>query len=252
MHSPSLEERFTMGSQEPVAQILITDDVQDIRESLGLFLLRHGYRTRLAASAREARSVLAETDIHLVVLDVMMPEEDGLSLCRELVCANGPPVILLTAMIMQKDIIFGLNVGADDYVTKPFSPEELLARISAVLRRKPPIEVRRRPAKRHFAGIVHNADSRIITLADGTQSRLTGGENRLLSALLDNPNVVMTRERLLDIVRSREPDAFDRTIDNIVSRLRRKLNDTDRDHPLMVTEWGKGYRLAVSEVVEWA
>lgn len=241
-----------MPAQAPAPQILVTDDARDIREPLALFLRRNGFRTRLAASAAEARKVLAETGIHLVLLDIMMPGEDGLVLCRELVAAKGPPVILLTAMLEPDDIITGLTLGADDYVTKPFNPEELLARIGAVLRRVPPLETRESAVRRRFAGMIHDADRQTITREDGSEAELTAGESRLLSALLDNPNAILSRLRLLDIVRGREPGAYDRSIDNIVSRLRRKIGDPARNPPLILTEWGHGYRLAVSEVVECA
>ncbi len=239
-----------MPAQGPAPQILVTDDVRDIRDTLAAFLRRNGYRTRVAASAAEARKVLAETTIHLVLLDIMMPGESGLSLCRDLVAAKGPPVILLTAMTAGSDIVTGLNTGADDYVTKPFSPEELLARISAILRRVPPTDIRIGAQRRRFADMIHDADSQTLTLADGSETELTTGENRLLVAFLDNPNAVMSRLRLLDIVRNREPGAFDRSIDNIVSRLRRKIGDQSRNPPLLQTEWGQGYRLVIGEVVD--
>lgn len=241
-----------MPPQASAPQILVTDDVHDIREVLAVFLRRNGYRTRVAASAREARKVLAEATIHLVLLDIMMPEEDGLSLCRELVAAKGPPVILLTAMSGGEDVVAGLNLGADDYVTKPFSPEVLLARIGAILRRVPPVDIRSGSIRRRFADMIHDSDQQIIILADGSTADLTTGENRLLSALLDNPNAVMSRLLLLDIVRNRVPEAYDRSIDNIVSRLRRKFGDAKRNPPLLVTEWGQGYRLAVTKVEDCA
>lgn len=234
-----------MSSKGPLPQILVTDDNRDIRDALALFLHRKGYRTRTAASASEARVVLAETTIHLVLLDIMMPGEDGLSLCRDLAALKGPPVILLTAMAQDEDIVTGLRLGADDYVTKPFNPEELLARISAILRRVPPVEIRNNSGQRDFAGMVHDASRRLLILSDGHEVALSAGEDRLLAALLDNPNTVMSRFRLLDIVRSREPGSHDRSVDNIVSRLRRKIGDHARNPPLIQTEWGLGYRLAL-------
>ncbi|NPD16980.1 response regulator transcription factor [Xinfangfangia sp. D13-10-4-6] len=241
-----------MPAQAPDPQILITDDARDIREPLALFLRRQGFRTRLAASAAEARRVLDETTIHLVLLDIMMPGEDGLSLCRALSAAKGPPVILLTAMLDGDDIVAGLNAGADDYVTKPFNPDELLARIAAVLRRVPPVELREGAARRRFAGIIHDADRQTVTLPDGQEAELTAGESRLLTGFLDNPNAILSRLRLLDIVRNREPGAYDRSIDNMISRLRRKIGDASRNPPLILTEWGHGYRLAVSTVEDCA
>lgn len=227
-------------------QILIVDDARDVREPIAIYMKRQGFRTRVAASAAEARKIMKETAIHLVLLDVMMPEEDGLSLCRELLETKGPPVILLTALMQEEDIIAGLNVGADDYITKPFSTEELLARVLAILRRVPPAHHRQGPFRRGFAGMIHDADQQKVLHPDGREVELTPGENRLLVAFLDHPNQMLTRARLLDLVRNREPAAYDRTVDNIVSRLRRKVGDISRPPSLILTEWGDGYRMATT------
>lgn len=225
-------------------QILIVDDARDIREPLGRFLRKEGYRIRLAADAREARAILAEAVIHLVVLDIMMPGEDGLSLCAAIHRDKGPPVILLTARVEDITAIEGLDSGADDYVTKPFNPRLLLARIKSVLRRNP----RGRPGphmgKRRFAGLVLDPERRRLVLADRTEVDLTTGENRLLSALLDHAGEVLSRAVLTDLVWGREAKPYDRAIDNTISRLRRKIGDDPREAQLLVTEWGGGYRLA--------
>lgn len=231
--------------QDIAPQILVVDDARDIREPLALFLRQQGFRTRLAASAAEARTTLAEGQIHLVVLDIMMPGEDGLSLCRWIVQEKRAPVILLTALADGDDRIAGLDLGADDYVTKPFNPRELVSRINAVLRRVPPVQATPGAVARRFDGILHDPALSRLTLADGTEVELTTGENRLLGALLDHPGEVLTRARLLDLVRGREMRAYDRAADNIVSRLRRKIGDEARGGRVIVTEWGGGYRLAV-------
>lgn len=226
-------------------QILIVDDARDIREPLGQYLRKQGLRTQLAANAGEARRLLAQSAPSLVVLDVMMPGEDGLSLCRWIVAQGGPPVILLTAMADETDRIVGLELGADDYLVKPFNPRELLARIRAVLRRAPaPTPVvasglRRFGAWRHdgAAAEAHHDDGRTVTL--------TSGESRLLAILLDHPHAVLSRDRLLDLTAGRDAKAYDRAIDNTVSRLRRKIEDDPKAPRLIVTEWGGGYRLAV-------
>ncbi|CAN0580253.1 unnamed protein product, partial [Ectocarpus sp. 12 AP-2014] len=197
----------------------------------------------------EARRVLGETRISLVVLDIMMPGEDGLSLCRWLVEHDGPPVILLTAMAEETDRIVGLELGADDYLTKPFNPRELLARIKAVLRRVPEPVAAAPTGKRRFAGWVHEPATRTLTHDDGRRVELTTGENRLLSIFTDHPRIVLSRARLLDLTAGRDAKAYDRAIDNAVSRLRRKLEDDPAAPALIVTEWGGGYVLA-AEVAE--
>lgn len=223
--------------------ILIVDDARDIREPLGLYLRKQGFRTKLAANAGEARKVLNEANIHLVVLDVMMPGEDGLSLCRYLAAQDGPPVILLTAMADDTDRIIGLEMGADDYLVKPFNPRELLARIKAVLRRVPPPQVAVKAGLRHFDRWTHNAAAQHLIDDSGTIVELTTGESRLLTIFLDHTGLVLNRARLLDMTLGREAKPYDRAIDNQVSRLRRKI-EVDASNPLLlVTEWGGGYRM---------
>jgi len=228
--------------QEP--RILIVDDARDIREPLGQYMRRHGYRTRLAADAAEARKALAEEPVHLVILDVMMPGEHGLNLCRDLAKGSRTPVILLTALTGQDDRISGLELGADDYVTKPFAPRELLARVRAVLRRVPPEQPSPALLRRRFAGLVHDAENRRVDLPSGQAVELTPGENRLLGLLLDHPGQVQSRMRLLDLLHGREARAYDRAVDNTISRLRQKIEENPRAPRLILTEWGGGYRLA--------
>ncbi|MCP1168489.1 response regulator [Limimaricola litoreus] len=231
-------------------QILVVDDARDIREPLGQYLKKQGYRVRLAASAAEARRAIEEARISLVVLDVMMPGEDGLSLCRWLVAQGGPPVILLTAMADETDRIVGLELGADDYVTKPFNPRELLARVRAVLRRAPPAAPVLDATPRRFAGWTHDPAARSLDHEDGRHAELTSGESRLLGLLLDAPRTVLDRSRLLDHMAGREAKAYDRAIDNQISRLRRKIEEDPKHPRLILTEWGGGYLLAAdAEVV---
>lgn len=224
--------------------LLIVDDARDIREPLGQYLRRQGYRTRLAANAAEARRALDEAAIDLVVLDVMMPGEDGLSLCRWLAVQGGPPVILLTAMADETDRIVGLELGADDYVVKPFNPRELLARIRAVLRRVPPPMAVVLTDMRRFAHWTHNPAIRQLDHEDGRRVELTSAENRLLQVFLDHPRDVLSRSRLLDLTAGREAKAYDRAIDNQISRLRRKIEIDPGQPTLLVTDWGGGYALA--------
>ncbi|MFJ1294154.1 response regulator [Paracoccus yeei] len=227
-------------------RILIVDDARDIREPLGQFLRRSGYRTRLAADAAEARQALAEDPVHLAVIDVMMPGEDGLSLCASLAREGRVPVILLTALATSEDQVTGLETGADDYVTKPVNPRELLARIRAVLRRAPPLQPGPSALRRRFGGLVHDPASRRIIRPSGAEIALTSGESRMLGLLLDHPGQVLTRMRLLDLHAGREARAYDRAVDNTISRLRHKIEADPRNPRLIVTEWGGGYRLAAA------
>ncbi|MDA8870164.1 response regulator [Rhizobiaceae bacterium] len=231
-----------MSTPEP--HLLIVDDARDIREPLAQYVRKHGYRTSLAADAAQARKAIEGGAIDLVVLDVMMPGEDGLSLCRWAVARGGPPVILLTAMADETDRIVGLELGADDYMVKPFNPRELLARIRAVLRRVPTAPARVENGKRTFDGWTLDPAARTLVHTDGRDATLTFGEARLLGAFLDHPRDVLSRDRLLDLTAGREAKAYDRAIDNQISRLRRKL-EVDPAHPvLLVTQWGGGYALA--------
>ncbi len=237
-----------MDAPEP--QILIVDDARDIREPLGQYLRKQGFRTQLAANAGEARRIIEESTLALIVLDVMMPGEDGLSLCRWLVGRGGPPVILLTAMADETDRIVGLELGADDYVVKPFNPRELLARIRAVLRRAPPPAPKQPTGRTRVAGWVHDPTTHRLVHHDGRDVELTTGESRLLAVLTDHPNTVLNRDRLLDLTAGRDAKAYDRAIDNTVSRLRRKIEDDPKTPKLIVTEWGGGYRLAAEVEAE--
>ena len=227
--------------------IAIVDDHRDIRDLVGKYLTQHGYRTSLADSAAALRRQLergAAPD--LVVLDVMMPGEDGLSLCRFLRSTTDLPVILLTAMAEETDRIVGLEIGADDYVTKPFSPRELLARIKAVLRRVQSLP----PQKGHIAAKTVRFDRwkldvgrRELMAEDDVAVPLSTAEFRLLCAFLDHPGIVLSRDQLLDLTAGRSADPFDRSIDNQVSRLRKKVEADPKVPALIKTHWGGGYSL---------
>ncbi|MGH6887469.1 MAG: response regulator [Geminicoccales bacterium] len=208
------------------------------------YLAKCGLRVSVAESAAKARRVLETSAIDLVVLDVMMPGEDGLSLCRHLRATTGVPVIMLTAMAEDTDRVIGLEIGADDYVVKPFNPRELLARIKAVLRRANSLP-RQRTAP--DAGIVRferwqlNVGRRELTDEDGVGIPLSTSEFLLLRALLNHPKMVLSRDQLLDITRGRAANVFDRSIDNQVSRLRKKIEADPREPSLIKTVWGGGY-----------
>lgn len=229
---------------DPSPHILIVDDHRDIRETLARYLVKNGMRATAADSAAQARKQLKTAAIDLVVLDIMMPGEDGLSLCRYLVGNNVSPVILLTAMADDTDRIIGLEVGADDYVTKPFNPRELLARIKAVLRRTQATTKPRDPIDNEslrFDGWQLDVPRRELLDKEGVAVPLSSGEFQLLIAFLKRPQVVLSRDQLLDLTTGRTPAVFDRSIDNQVSRLRRKIEEDPKDPKLIKTVWGGGY-----------
>lgn len=232
--------------EETAPHILVVDDHREIRDLLGRYLARQGYRVSLAESALAARRVIEAGAVALVVLDIMMPGEDGLSLCRWLRERHDLPVILLTAVAEDTDRIIGLEMGADDYVTKPFNPRELLARMRAVMRRAQDRGLHHDAGSKtlHFAGWTLEAARRRLLNPDGVEVALTGGEYDLLVALLDRANKVVTRDMLLDLLRGRQAGPFDRAIDVAISRLRRKLDDDGRHAQLIKTVRGGGYVLA--------
>lgn len=234
--------------------ILVVDDHPDIRESLARYLKEHGYRVTTADRAASARDVLEASAIDLVVLDIMMPGEDGLSLCRHLRETTALPIILLTAMAEDTDRIVGLEMGADDYVTKPFNPRELLARIKAVLRRTasmPPAEGEAPGTCYRFANWRFDAAAQTLTADDGSRIELSTGENLLLGVFVRHPGRVLNRDQLLDLTRGRSAQLFDRAIDNQVSRLRKKIEVDAKKPELIKTHWGGGYSFAVPvEVID--
>lgn len=237
---------------EPTPHILVVDDHRDIRDLLAKYLVRNGMRVTVADSAAAARRLLRTAAIDLVVLDVMMPGEDGLSLCRHLRESTDTPVILLTAMSDETDRVVGLEIGADDYLGKPFNPRELLARIRAVLRRAGGApRPRDLPAGRRlrFDRWTLHVDRREIADPDGVATPLSTAEFNLLMAFVRRPHFVLSRDQLLDLTSGRQAQAFDRSIDNQVSRLRRKIEVDPKNPALIKTVWGGGYVFA-TDVVE--
>ncbi|MDO7840906.1 response regulator [Sphingomonas immobilis] len=227
--------------------ILLVDDERSIREPLAQFLTKQGFRVTQAGDAEGARMRLAAYAIDLVILDIMMPGEDGLSLCRHIRGTGEIPVILLTAKTEETDRIVGLEIGADDYVVKPFSPRELAARAKVILRRAAAGGARQHaPASGSFAfaGWVLKSGERALVDREGVSVPLSTGEYNLLHALVTRPRQVLTRDQLLDLTQGREAAAFDRAIDNQVSRLRRKIETDPKNPELIKTVWGGGYTLA--------
>lgn len=228
--------------------ILVVDDDREIRELLSRFLEKQGMRVSAARDAREARRLWPLGRYHIVVLDLMMPGESGLDFARWLRSQSNVPILMLTAMAEETDRIVGLELGADDYVQKPFNPRELLARIRAILRRANgeghAIEADARPIQ--FAGWTLEPSRRRLLNPDGAEVLLTGGEYELLAALVERPNRVLTRDMLMDLLRGRQAGPFDRAIDVAVSRLRRKLEDDGRNPNLIKTVRGGGYVLSTA------
>lgn len=224
--------------------ILIVDDQQEICDVVQEYLTGEGYRVSTAHDGGGMRRVLAQGHVDLVILDLMLPGEDGLTLARSLRNESGIGIIILTGRGETVDRIIGLEMGADDYLPKPFHLRELLARVKAVLRRARDRAGEAPQASRsraRFAGWNLDLSSRELVSPSGGEVRLTTGEFDLLSAFVNNANQVLTRDRLLDLARNREAGPFDRTIDVQVGRLRRKLEDDPQNPTLIKTVRGSGY-----------
>ncbi len=231
---------------ETMPHIMIVDDDREIRDLLARFLERHRFRVTAVRDGREARRAWTAGHFHLVVLDLMLPGESGLDLSRWMRSQGDVPIIMLTAMGDETDRIIGLELGADDYVPKPFNPRELLARMRAVLRRSTDRVGRKQDegGMLHFGGWTLEPARRRLLNPEEVEVPLTGGEYDLLLALVERANRVLTRDMLLDLLRGRQAGPFDRAIDVAISRLRRKLEDDGRQAQLIKTVRGGGYVLA--------
>ncbi|NEX83336.1 response regulator [Aeromonas rivipollensis] len=233
--------------------ILVVDDHSEIRDLLKRFLEQHGMRVSCARDGKEMKRLLDEREFDLLVLDLMMPGEDGLTLCRELRVKSRLPIIMLTAMGEETDRIIGLEMGADDYLAKPFNPRELLARIKAVMRRtqvesQPVPEALTRDLR--FDRWLLDINRRELVDEEGVGMSLSTAEFDLLKVFLERPQRVLSRDQLLDLARGREAVAFDRAIDTLVSRLRRKLERDPKNPELIKTIWGGGYLFATDVTQE--
>jgi two-component system, OmpR family, response regulator len=238
-----------MTDTPALPRLLIVDDDPEICQLVSQFLEPHGFRVSSAADGIAMRQVLARASVDLVILDLMLPHEDGLSLCRQLRASSEIPIIFLTAAGSEADRVVGLEMGADDYLAKPFSSRELLARVRAVLRRtsahpSTPKEAAQRSGLFSFSGWTLDTGRRQLRSPDGVLVELTGGEYELLSAFLKNPHAVLNRDQLLDETRGRIAGPFDRTIDVQVGRLRRKIEADPKNPELIKTVRGGGYVLA--------
>jgi len=223
--------------------LLVVDDDREIRDLLTRYLTRHGYRVTAAKDGQEMKKYLADRNIDLVVLDLMLPGEDGLSLCRGVRADGGPPVVMLSAMGEDADRILGLEIGADDYLPKPFNPRELVARIKAVLRRSQSASQTGGPGGGclAFCGFTLDQAQRRLMDAAGEEVALTAGEYELLVALATRPRRVLSRDDLLEITRGRSAGPFDRSIDVQISRLRRKIEPDPADPTIIKTVRSGGY-----------
>jgi DNA-binding response OmpR family regulator len=230
-----------------VDHILVVDDDREIRELVGNYLKKNGLRVSLAADGRQMRTFLDGNTVDLIVLDIMMPGDDGLRLCRELRVGRhkATPVLMLTARNEETDRIIGLEMGADDYLTKPFSARELLARINAVLRRTrmlpPNLQISESSRLIGFGHWRLDTSARHLLDTEDTVVALSGAEYRLLRVFLDHPQRVLSREQLLNLTQGREADVFDRSIDLLVSRLRQRLQDDAREPAFIKTVRNEGY-----------
>ncbi|KEQ04225.1 response regulator [Pseudorhizobium pelagicum] len=228
--------------------ILIVDDHREIRDALKRYLEHNGMRADAVENATAMDRILSSGGYDLIILDIMMPGEDGLSVCRRLRSDLGIPILMLSALGEETDRVVGLEMGADDYLAKPFSPREVLARIRAILRRTERTE--------RVGGTLGgkwmkfgrwrlDVDRRTLVDLDGQETSLTTAEFRLLIVFLERPRVVLSRDRLLDLTGGGSAGPFDRAIDNQVSRLRRKIEDPSSRHGIIATVRGGGYSLAV-------
>jgi two-component system OmpR family response regulator len=226
--------------------ILVVDDHRDIRDLVSRALAKEGFRVSAAGDGKAMRKVLADSRIDLILLDLMLPGEDGLSLCRALRSESDVPIIMLTAKGEEVDRVIGLEMGADDYLPKPFGRRELIARIRAVLRRgdRKAADPKPRSKRYRFDRWVFDTDARELLRDDGVGVALSTGEYDLLLALVERPQRVLSRDQLLDLARGRSAAALDRSIDTQVSRLRKKIERNPGDPKIIQTVWGGGYVFA--------
>lgn len=233
-----------------IDHVLVVDDDREIRDLVSSYLKKNGLRVTTAADGRQMRAFLEADRVDLIVLDVMMPGDDGLVLCRELRAGKhkATPVLMLTARTDDTDRIVGLEMGADDYLAKPFVARELLARIKAVLRRTrmmpPNLQVTEAGQLLAFGEWQLDTVARHLLDADGTAVALSGAEYRLLRVFLDHPQRVLSRDQLLNLTQGREAELFDRSIDLLVSRVRQRLRDDAREPAYIKTVRSEGYVLA--------
>jgi len=237
--------------------ILVVDDDPQIGDLIRDYLTKHGYRVSWAANGNDMRRELKKSNIDLVILDIMLPGDDGLALCRQLRETSDIMIIMLSAIGDEADRIVGLEIGADDYLAKPFSPRELLARIKALTRRSSGKLAESRQ-ERYLAALPNikfidwelDRNKRRLIAPDGVAVPLSAGEYELLLAFLEHPKRILTRDQLLDLTRGRESLPFDRTIDVQVARLRKKIEIDPKDPKIIITVRGGGYQFTADVMNE--
>tara|TARA_R110000782_G_scaffold132359_5_gene224372 strand:- start:25117 stop:25875 length:759 start_codon:yes stop_codon:yes gene_type:complete len=234
-------------NMEMTPKILVVEDNREMRELVSKALRKEGYRVSVAGDGKEMNKALDNERVDLIILDVMLPGDDGLTLCRDLRSKATTPVIIISAKGEELDRVLGLKMGADDYLPKPFSTLELIARVQAVLRRieREPTSPPNEPSKIYkFNGWRLDVERRELIAVDNVIVPLSTGEFSLLQVLVQRPNRVLSREQLLDLARGRDSVAFDRSIDTQVSRLRRKIEHDPKNPTIIKTVWGGGYVLS--------
>jgi len=246
LEPPTRFARCAALNEQP--HILIVDDDREIRTLLGQYLEKNEFRTTAVADGVSMRRTLERSHVDLIVLDIMMPGDDGLTLCRSLREKSQVPIIMLTARVDDVDRILGFELGADDYLAKPFNPRELLGRIKAVLRRA--AHAPRDPSANEvhayrFGEWVLDTTARTLTHNNGNTVALGGAEYRLLAVLLSHPNRVLSRVQITGLMRGRDSDPLDRSIDMRISRLRQILGDDARAPQIIKTVYGEGYVIGV-------
>ncbi len=229
--------------------ILIVDDEEGIREPVGTYLEMNGFSIALAANAEEAMAAAHNRRPDLAILDIMIGEDDGILLCRDLQKLAEIPVVFLSGKSEETERIIGLEVGADDYIIKPFNPRELLARVKAVLRRTVKTTQNRASNRMTaqplyaFGSWTLNTAQHEIKHENGDLVELSSGETKLLYVFVNHPHTVLSRDQLMDMTQGRQADVFDRSIDNSIARLRKKIEENPRAPKLLKTYWGGGYAL---------
>lgn len=250
--------RAMMLIMEKLQHILVVDDDRGIRDLLGKFLRQHGFETSLAKDGAEMQVHFDSGGIDLIILDIMMPGEDGLSLCKKIRKHSTIPILMLTAVSEEVERILGLELGADDYMSKPFNPRELLARVRAILRRSNGTDDSTQNTRQmtnqqviyRFDGWSLNATSRRLVSPEQLEVTLSSGEFDLLVTFLRSPQQVLSRDTLLDLTKNRSASPFDRSIDIQISRLRQKVERDHKKPNLIKTVRGGGYVLAVAVTKE--
>ncbi|MBN9135643.1 response regulator transcription factor [Phyllobacterium sp.] len=232
--------------------ILIVDDDDAIRDLLHEFLKKRGMRVSVARDSEEMQAIFSRTPVDLLILDVMLPGKSGMEICRDIRMHSRVPIIMLTAITETTDRVVGLEMGADDYVSKPFDPRELLARVRAVLRRLdgPGPDRRIEPQVYKFAGWTMDCSRRRLVSPDNVRVELTSGEFNLLETLVKSAQRMLSRDQLMELAGSNVAYGYDRSIDILISRLRRKMEDDPRSPKLILTIRGGGYQFVPEVVAE--